>query len=187
MIPDSGKYGELAMTPEELHAFLASTDTIMLASLRKDGSPFVVPVGFDWDGEHFYVTLGRDHAGAHRLRRDRRVSLAAGSHPAFPTKFVIVEGVAEELPDPENVINRRILFRASQQVFAEARIDPERYFEAWVSVGRVVFRIRVRTLVTFDGTKTPRGSKYTAGTRLPTDPRFHDPEPDEGGRHASTL
>jgi nitroimidazol reductase NimA-like FMN-containing flavoprotein (pyridoxamine 5'-phosphate oxidase superfamily) len=170
MSPDSGMYGELAMTPEELNAFLASTETIMLASLRKDGSPFVVPVGFDWDGEYFYVTLGRDHAGAHRLRRDRRVSLAAGSHPSFPTKFVIVEGFAEELPDPDNVISKRILFRASQQVFADARIDPERFFDSWVSVGRVVFRIRVGRLVTFDGTKTPRGSKYTAGARLPTDP-----------------
>ena len=166
---DSGKYGELAMTPDELDAFLASTDVIMLASLRKDGSPFLVPVGFDWDGECFYVTMGSDHSGVHRLRRDGRVSLAAGSHPSFPTKFVIVEGIAEELPDPQNVVSRRILFRSSQQVFAQARIDPERFFEAWVSVGRVVFRIRVSNLVTFDGTKTPRGQKYTAGARLPTD------------------
>ena len=168
-MPDSGKYGELAMEPDELDAFLASTDVIMLGSLRKDGSPFVVPVGFDWDGDHFYVTFGPDHAGVYRLRRDGRVSLAAASHPSFPTKFVIVEGLAEELPDAQNEVSRRILFRASQQMFAEAGIDPERYFRAWVSVGRVVFRIRVTKIVTFDGTKTPRGGKYTAGTRLPTD------------------
>jgi len=166
---DSEKYGELAMSPEERDEFLAATDVIMLASLRKDGSPFVVPVGFDWDGEHFYVTLGRDHAGVRRLRNDPRVSLAANSHPSFPTKFVVVEGVAEELPDPQNVVSRRILLRASQQVFAEARVDPQRFFESWVSAGRIVFRIRVTSLVTFDGTKTPKGSKYSSGTHLPTD------------------
>jgi nitroimidazol reductase NimA-like FMN-containing flavoprotein (pyridoxamine 5'-phosphate oxidase superfamily) len=141
----------------------------MLASLRRDGSPFVVPVGFDWDGEHFFVTIAHDHAGTHRLRRDPRVSLSAGSHPAFPTKFVVVEGIAEEVPDADNGISRRILLRKSQEMFARMRVDPERYFEQWVSVGRVVFRIRVTTLATFDGIKAPKGEKYSAGTRLPTD------------------
>jgi nitroimidazol reductase NimA-like FMN-containing flavoprotein (pyridoxamine 5'-phosphate oxidase superfamily) len=166
---DSGKYGALAMTAEELDAFLAQADTIMLASLRRDGSPFVVPVGFDWDGESFFLTLGHDHAGVHRMRRDPRVSLSVGSTPAFPTKFVIVEGVAEELDDPTNEVSRRILFRASADMFAAVGIDPERYFRSWVSVGRIAFRIRVTNLVTFDGTKTPKGDKYGAGTRLPTD------------------
>ena len=169
MTRDSGKYGALAMSTEGLDAFLAATDVVMLASLRKDGAPLVVPVGFDWDGTDFCVTLGRDHAGVQRLRRDGRVSLAAASHPAFPTKFMIVEGVAEEIADPDDAISRRILFRASQPMFEQARIDPERYFRSWVSTGRVVFRIRVTSLVTFDGTKTPRGEKYTSGTRLPTD------------------
>lgn len=173
---DSQKYGPLAMTPDELDAFLAANDVIMLASLRRDGSPFVVPVGFDWDDECFYVTMGHDHAGVHRLRRDGRVSLAANSHPAFPTKFVIVEGIAEELPDPDNVVNRRILFRASKDMFAEARIDPERFFASWISVGRVVFCIRVTNVVTFDGTKTPKGDRYGSGTRLPTD-SVATPEP----------
>src|SRR5689334_17497444 len=168
-VRDSGRFGELAMTPEELDEFLASADTVMLASLRRDGSPFVVPVGFDWDGGSFYLTLGRDHGGVHRMRRDPRVSLSVGSHPAFPTKFVVVEGVAEELPDPDHQVSRRILFRASHDAFAAAGIDPERYFRSWISVGRVVFRVRVENLVTFDGTKTPRGGKYGAGTRLPGD------------------
>jgi PPOX class probable F420-dependent enzyme len=163
------KYGPYAMTTDELDAFLTETDVVMLASLRRDGSPFVVPVGFDWDGEHFFVTIAHDHAGTHRLRRDPRVSLSAASHPAFPTKFVVVEGIAEEVPDADNGISRRILLRKSQEMFARMRVDPERYFEQWVSVGRVVFRIRVTTLATFDGTKAPKGEKYSAGTRLPTD------------------
>jgi PPOX class probable F420-dependent enzyme len=163
------KYGPYAMTPEELDGFLAETDVVMLASLRRDGSPFVVPVGFDWDGEQFFVTIARDHAGAHRLRRDPRVSLSACSHPAFPTKFVVVEGVAEEIPDPGDDVSRRILLRRSQEMFARMRVDPDQYFEHWISVGRVVFQVRVTTLTTFDGTKAPKGEKYSAGTRLPTD------------------
>jgi PPOX class probable F420-dependent enzyme len=163
------RYGGFAMTPSELRAFLADTDIVMLASLRRDGSPFVVPVGFDWDGEHFYVTIARDHAGVARLRRDPRVSLAASSHPAYPTKFVVVEGAAEEIRDPDDEISRQILFRKSKELFAQMGVDRDQYFAEWISVGRVVFRIRVTSLATFDGTKVKRGSRYSAGTRLPTD------------------
>ncbi len=173
------KYGAFSMTADELDAFLADQDVVMLASLRRDGSPFVVPVGFDWDGEHFFTTIAVDHAGVHRLRRDPRVSLAAGSQPAFPTKFVVVEGTAEEIPDPGHAISRRILFRKSQEMFASVRVDPERYFESWIAVGRVVFRIRVTSVASFDGTKA-KGSKYAAGTRLPTDSTR---ESLDGGEH----
>lgn len=166
---DSGKYGECAMTRQELRQFLADTDVVMLASLRKDGAPFVVPVGFDFDGDSFFVTVALDHGARYRLRRDPRVSLAAGSHPAFPTKFVVVEGVAEEQPDPDHAVSRRILFRKSEEMFARLSVDRERFFAQWISVGRVVFRIRVTQLTTFDGTKLPKGGKHAAGTRLPTD------------------
>ena len=157
------------MTSGELDAFLAQADTIMLASLRRDGSPFVVPVGFDWDGESFYVTFGLDHAGLHRLRRDPRVSLSVGSVPAFPTKFVVVEGIAVELDDPEGAVSRGVLMRASADAFAAASIDTERYFRSWIAVGRVAFRIEVTNLVTFDGTKTPKGDKYGAGSLRASD------------------
>jgi len=168
-VPDTGKYGALAMTGEELDRFLADTDVVMLGSLRRDGAPFVVPVGFDWDGTSFFVTVALDHGAVHRLRRDPRVSLAVSSHPAFPTKFVIVEGEAEELADPDHAVSRRILFRKSEEMFARLAVDREKFFANWISVGRVVFRIRVSRLTTFDGTKVPKDAKYSAGTRLPTD------------------
>ncbi len=163
------RYGAFAMTAAELDAFLAEADVIMLASLRRDGAPLVVPVGFDWDGESFHVTIALDHAGVSRLRRDARVSLAVSSHPAFPTRFVVVEGTAEEVHDPDGDVSRRILFRKSAEMFARMGIDRERYFQEWISVGRVAFRIRVDSLASFDGTKAPRGERYSAGTRLPSD------------------
>jgi nitroimidazol reductase NimA-like FMN-containing flavoprotein (pyridoxamine 5'-phosphate oxidase superfamily) len=168
-VSDTGKYGACAMTRDEVDEFLAATDVVMLASLRRDGAPFVVPVGFDWDGESFWVTIARDHAGVARLRRDGRVSLATSSHPAFPAKFVVVEGIAEELADPGDAVSRRILFRKSQEMFARLAVDREQFFAQWISVGRIVFRIQVTRSTSFDGTKVPKGDRYTAGTRLPTD------------------
>ena len=135
----------------------------MLASLRRDGAPFVVPVGFDFDGESFFVTIALDHGALHRLRRDPRVSLAAGSHPAFPTKFVVVEGVAEEQPDPDHAVSRRILFRKSEEMFARLAVDREQFFAQWISVGRVVFRIRVTQLDDVRRDEAPEGWEAFCG------------------------
>src|SRR3954464_13537243 len=55
--------------------------------------------------------------------------------PAFPTKFVVVEGRAAEVPDPDGAVSKRILFRKSAEMFARLGIDRERYFEEWISVG----------------------------------------------------
>ena len=125
---ESGKYGALAMTSVELDTFIATTDQLMLASLRKDGSPFVIPVGFDWDGTSFFVTMGHQRGGVHRLRRDPRVSLCAASNPAFPTKFFIAEGIAHELDDPDSAVSRGVLLRASRDSFDASGIDTEQIF-----------------------------------------------------------
>jgi nitroimidazol reductase NimA-like FMN-containing flavoprotein (pyridoxamine 5'-phosphate oxidase superfamily) len=169
MTADGERYGGSAMTSAELDAFLDDADVLMLASLRRDGSPIVVPVGFDWDGTCFYVTIALDHAGVSRLRRDGRVSLAVNSHPSFPTKFVVVQGNAEEMSDPEGELSKRVLFRKSAELFAGMGIDRERYFREWFSVGRVAFRIDVTSIASFDGTKAGRGERYAGGTRLSTD------------------
>src|SRR5215212_7453611 len=105
-MPDE-RYGELAMTADELDDFV-------------------------WDGECFFVTIAVDHAGVARLRRDPRVSLSLSSHPAFPTKFVVVEGIAEEIADPDGSVSKRILFRKSAELFARMGIDRDRYFAEWI-------------------------------------------------------
>ena len=56
-------------------------------------------------------------------------------------------------------------------------VDREQLLREWISVGRVAFRIRVDSLTSFDGTKAPKGERYSAGTRLPS-----DTAPGGGGR-----
>ena len=157
-----------------------------LASLRKDGAPFVVPIGFDWDGESFFITIALDHAGRAPPPPRSRVSLSVGSHPAFPTKFVVVEGVAEEVADPGAAISRRILFRKSQEMFARMRVDPGALLRE-LDLGRPGRVPRpghvARELRRHEG----EGAKYSAGTRLPTDSTRALPGTANIPRDASSL
>ena len=133
-----------------------------------------MPLGFDYDGEYFYVTLGKDRAGVQRMRNDSRVALTVASYPAYPTKFVVIQGIAEEIPDPDHEISRRILLRGPKDKWAQRHVDPEKFFQSWVSVGRVVFRIAVTFIQTFDGTHTSKQDKYGAGTGMPMDEKWQE-------------
>lgn len=155
------------MTSTELDLFLAESEQAVLATLRSDGSPFATPVAFDWDGEYFYVTLDADRAGVRRMRKDPRISITVPSSSIYPTKFVIAEGIAEEQSDPEYEISRRILFHGQAGKWEDRRVDAERFFESWVSAGRIVFRLEVTNLITFDGKKMTRAEKYTTAGGMP--------------------
>ncbi|MGE0384962.1 MAG: pyridoxamine 5'-phosphate oxidase family protein [Gammaproteobacteria bacterium] len=167
---DSGKYGSYAMSAEELARFCEETEQAVLCTLRKTGSPHGVPLGFWYDGEYFYVTIGKDRAGPARMRNDARVCLTIPSASPYPTRFVIAEGRAEEFDDVDHRVSRMILTRGDPDKWVKRRVDVEKFFKRWVAVGRAVFRIHVDNLITFDGTHTPKGEKYGVGTRMPTDP-----------------
>jgi hypothetical protein len=92
------------------------------------------------------------------------------SHDPYPTKFVIAEGVASEVDDPEDEISKRI-YRRGSAFMAERHVDTERFIASWTAVGRIVFNLSVTNLITYDGTKTPKDEKYTTGTGMPGDRR----------------
>ena len=66
------------MSPTEVREFMGTgSRTGKLATVRKDGSPHVVPIWFDFDrnGDAIFVTQA-DSLKARNIRRDPRVSIA---------------------------------------------------------------------------------------------------------------
>jgi PPOX class probable F420-dependent enzyme len=67
-----------------------------LAFVRKDGSPQVNPIWFDWDGQHIIINTARGRVKDRVLHRHPRVSLAIAD-PDSPERYVEVRGhVVEE-------------------------------------------------------------------------------------------
>jgi nitroimidazol reductase NimA-like FMN-containing flavoprotein (pyridoxamine 5'-phosphate oxidase superfamily) len=145
-------YGALSMTDDELYVFLnGDIQNAHLASLRRDGSPMVTPLGYYYDGDCLYVSIAHNRTGVSRMRRDPRVAVEITSD--FPVRFAIFQGLAEELPDPENVWSRKVLFRGPPDKWAKRGIDQEKFAAHWLSLGRVVFRIRPTSVTTYDQLK----------------------------------
>src|SRR5271163_5163217 len=149
-------FGQQGMSQNELDAFLKtperfepdSTLYASVATLRRDGTPFVVPLGFLYDDGYLWFTITPTRGGTLRMRRDSRVAVTIYNW-AFPPVFVIVQGIAEEYPDPDNKISLRIHHR-----YPKDHTGNEKEFDRiWLSPGRVLWRVTITDIVGVDNSK----------------------------------
>jgi PPOX class probable F420-dependent enzyme len=83
------------MTHKEYKAFLLQNHrTGKVATVRKDGSPHVVPIWFDLDGDELVFTTYHTSVKAANLERNPRVSICVDDE-APPFAFVQINGVAK--------------------------------------------------------------------------------------------
>src|SRR5688572_7515800 len=82
------------MTTAQRDAFLRETRIAKLATLNADGSPTIVPVWFDWDGETATIFTGRTSPKIRRVQRDPRVALSVEEGVGVREAWVTIEGTA---------------------------------------------------------------------------------------------
>lgn len=94
----------ITLDPQETEAFLKDKKTLILTTLRKDGSPTSVPMWFVYqDGCVSMHSLKRG-AKVHNVRRDPRVCLVVeGGERWAGLKAVVIQGRCAVLEDPAEV------------------------------------------------------------------------------------
>ena len=126
----------MALSPHELPepalAFLAERHLATLTTLRPDGTPHVVPVGFTWDA-------GRGLARVIASRSTRKVRNAAAGCRAVlcqvdGRRWLALEGAAVVLDDADAVLDAE---RRYAERYRVPRPNPERVVLA-VAVDRVI-------------------------------------------------
>jgi general stress protein 26 len=128
--------GETEMNREEIDAYLRAEGRFAaVASVRRDGSPFVVPLGYHYDGEYIYLSSTPNRGVVKRLRRDPRISVSIFDHEAIHG-YVLVNAVSEEVDDPDDVLSL-----AMHDRYPKPGVDGPEHDAIWLSEGRVVFRI----------------------------------------------
>jgi nitroimidazol reductase NimA-like FMN-containing flavoprotein (pyridoxamine 5'-phosphate oxidase superfamily) len=124
------------MTAEERDAYLRESGRFAAVStVRKNGTPFTIPMGYYYDGEYLYFSSTARRGLALRLRRNPHISVAVFDHEAIHG-YVLVNGVAEEIPDPEDGLSLAMHHR-----YPKPGLDNEEHDRVWLSVPRVVFRV----------------------------------------------
>lgn len=93
------------MSKAEVTRFLMQgTFTGKLATVKKDGSPHVVPIWFVMENSknrgragNIILTTGETSVKANNIRRDSRVSICV-DYQQFPYSFVTIHGTAKTYP-----------------------------------------------------------------------------------------
>ena len=87
------------LNTQEIDEFLAGPWLARLACLKPNGSPYVVPVWYHWDGAAFWLVARKKSEWARFIADDPRVSLVI-DEPEPPIRKVICEGLAEVIEEP---------------------------------------------------------------------------------------
>jgi PPOX class probable F420-dependent enzyme len=138
-----------AMTAEEITAFLEEPWFAAVASLRRDGSPLIVYVGYEWDGEAVYFSVRSTRLLCKRIAHDPRVCFSV-TNTGYPPQFVTMQGTAEIIEDPGFERTKRIARRyiASDSPVMNAELDLEEFWNVYTAVGRTVFRVKPDSIIT---------------------------------------
>ena len=129
------------LTPEELDAFLDKGHTLIVATVRKSGEPFLVPVWYVWrDGAFWVGTPARSSKVAH-IKRDPRVCCMVEEGEAWlDLKAVIMNCEASVVEDTGKIAE---IEAAIDRKYEGFRMDRSKLPEATrnhYATGRVILR-----------------------------------------------
>lgn len=119
-----------------IDAFLAEPRNVMVAGIRRDGTPQLSPNWFSWDGERFYISTTRSRAKYAIFRRDPRVQLAIDDSTGF--RAVLVRGTVEIREDLPAELDH---FRAIRRKHGRPIPDDDELLRGLADEGRVLLAI----------------------------------------------
>jgi PPOX class probable F420-dependent enzyme len=147
------------MRPAEIDAFLDAQRTLVLVTLRPDGSPVAHPMWFARLGRSLYLDT-RDGCLKHRnlLRDPRACAVVEAGESYFALRGVRIEGRCEPVQDPEEIARVR-----AAQAEKEARIGSgTQELPTWFAASRaarlergarVVLRLPMQRVFSWDFSK----------------------------------
>lgn len=145
------------MNDQDVADFLEEPHVGVIASLRRDGMPYSVPIWWLWDGEYFWLTGTVNRVWCKQLKHDPRCSLCIEAL-APVAGFVAVDGQAQAFELPEFdiwPISRKLAEKyvgrndpaneaAVEAFFANMQTEPRLLFrltpEVWRKIDMRVYR-----------------------------------------------
>ena len=99
-----GRRAATQMTPEEIDLFLHNQRTLILVTLRSDGTPVAHPMWFAKLGNALYVNTRSDSLKVKNVESDARVcAVAEAGEGYFELRGVRIEGRCASVEDPDEI------------------------------------------------------------------------------------
>ena len=124
----------MPMTAEQRDAFLRETRIAKLATLNADGSPNIVPVWFEWDGEVARVFTSKGSPKVKRIEADPRVALSVEEPVGASEAWVTIEGDCTITTDGTRDLIARLARRYYEPGQAEQSITEWLARDIWVTL-----------------------------------------------------
>ena len=132
----------IAMTHEEIDAFLAAERTCRVATIGADSAPHVTPLWFVWDGEAVWVSTRLTNPTGRNLRDGGRTRLAFGD----TQDVVLVDG------DVRTYDGKDVPVAAIEAFRAKTGWDPREDSDSYA-----FFQVRPHTVQALNGVHEMRG------------------------------
>jgi PPOX class probable F420-dependent enzyme len=128
------------MTADDMAAFLAEPHVGVIATLRRDGRPYSVPVWFHWDGSAAWITGTYERVWCKQLMHDPRASLCVEAL-APVAGHVGIDGTVKpfELPDFDIWPTSRVLVEKYVGPSGPAAVDS--FFANMQTEHRMLFKL----------------------------------------------
>ncbi|HMO96158.1 MAG TPA: PPOX class F420-dependent oxidoreductase [Tepidiformaceae bacterium] len=124
----------MAMNTEQRNAFLRETRIAKIATLNADGSPTMVPVWFEWDGEVARVFTSKNSPKVKRIQADPRVALSVEEPVGVPEAWVTIEGTCSFTTEGTRELIARLARRYYDPEKAEKSIKEWLAADIWVTI-----------------------------------------------------
>ena len=138
------------LTPDQVDALLATPIIARLATVKPDGSPYVVPVWQHWDGEAMYIVPRARSRFVEYLRQEPRVAVSCADDVSADHSRVLIEGTAEILDGPA-LMAGRMLEIAREMAERYGGDGGLRYLDATMDKPRYLVRVTPTTMTTWSG------------------------------------
>ena len=147
------------MTPAEIEAFLDAQRTLVLVTLRPDGSPVAHALWFARLEDALYVNTRRDSLKSRHIARDPRVCglVEAGEH-YFELRGVRIEGRCEPVTDAQEIRRVQAAMAEKDRRLGSGLTELPEWFSGNRSEradrgDRVLFRIPMERVYSWDFSK----------------------------------
>jgi len=155
------------MNPAELQVFLDEPRYMTCTTLKKDGEPVNVFLGFEWDGEALYFSIRNSRMITRRLKRHPRCWVAI-TNEYSPAKYVTMSGPVTVIEDPEWERTLRMFYKymsPENDYQTEKDIDLKPFLDGYFDVGRTVYRMVPDKIFSEDGSKWEPGAAGISDAR----------------------